>query len=120
MRVIVIDDDEDLVKSLSEFFRMAEIQVVGKGYNGEDAYQLFKEHKPDVVILDMKMPQYDGAYAIKKIKSEDHDAKIIVITGYTDYEFDSDEVFEIFTKPYDIDKLLNAVKKIEPKHFLVK
>ena len=112
MNIIIVDDDKDTVDSLTQFMDLEKINVVGQGYNGEEAYQLYKEKKPDVVLLDMKMPEYDGAYAIKKIKEEDQNAKIIVITGYTDYQFQRDDAAAIFTKPYDIDEVLDSIRKI--------
>ena len=109
--VIVIDDDQESVDTLSDLFRSEGIKVLGMGYNGKEAYQLYKIHKPDFVILDMKMPEYDGVYALKKIKAEDPNAKIIVVTGYSDYKFDRDEALAILNKPYEFDELLKTIKK---------
>ena len=107
---IIVDDNPDAVDTLAEYLEFYDISVVGKGYDGEEAYQLFKKLRPKFVILDMTMPKYDGAYAIKKIRAEDPDAKIIVVTGYSDYKFDKQEVVAVFEKPY---KMLEIVKLIE-------
>lgn len=112
IKVIVIDDDLDCVDSLEEFFSAMKIQVVGKGYNGKDAFELYKQHQPDIVLLDMKMPEYDGVYALTHIKSFDPNAKIIVITGYSDYKFNANEVEVVLSKPYDIDELVDIVKNL--------
>ena len=109
--VIIVDDDEDLLETTSTFLELSEIEIKGKGYNGCDAENLYQQTCPDLVLLDMKMPDYDGAYAIKKIKAYDPNAKIFVLTGYVDYPFKKDEVKQIFQKPYDIKKLLLEIKQ---------
>lgn len=109
---MIVDDDMDAVDSVSEILALEGIEVVAKGYNGKEGFELYKKHKPDFVILDMKMPQYDGVYAMTNIKEHDPLAKIIVVTGYTDYDFDQEEVEAILTKPYDVEKLLKLIKKL--------
>ena len=113
IRLVIVDDEKDAVDTLTTLFESEGIQIVGKGYDGEQAYQLYKKEKPDVIILDMKMPEFSGLYAIDKIRKEFPDAKIIVVTGYVEYDsqvkLDCDEFFH---KPYDFDKLLDSVKLI--------
>ncbi len=79
--VIIIDDDKDQVSLLSEIIENLGKKVSGVGFNGKDAIELFEKHKPDTVFLDIMMPEYDGFYAIDKIKKIDTEAKIIAITG---------------------------------------
>lgn len=109
--VIVIDDDEDLVETISTFLELKEIEVKGKGYNGCDADKLYQQTHPDFVLLDMNMPDYDGAYAIQKIKEQDHNAKILVLTGFSDHPFKKDEVRRIFSKPCDTKELILEIKQ---------
>jgi len=78
IRAIVVDDDEDSSDSICQSLEVSGVNVVGKGFDGEQAYQLYKTLIPDVVILDMNMPNYDGAYALEKIKQDFPEAKIIV------------------------------------------
>jgi len=115
IRVIVVDDDRDTVEVFSQYLEMKGIQVVGKGYNGLEAFKLYKELRPDVAILDMKMPEYDGQYAINMIKKEDPKARIIVVTGYSDYKLEDLGVDSIFYKPYNVDKVVDSLKKITIK-----
>lgn len=109
---IVIDDDEDSSDSICQALEISEINVIGKGFDGEQAYQLYKTLTPDIVILDMNMPNYDGAYALEKIKQDYSDAKIIVVTGYTDYKFEKEQADAIFTKPYDLEPFIDTINKI--------
>lgn len=57
--VIVVDDNEDIVYSMSELLEMYGINVVGKGYNGLECVELYNKLRPDAVLLDLLMPEYD-------------------------------------------------------------
>ena len=109
-KVIVIDDDHDAVRSLSTLLEIKGVSVEGKGYDGKEAVELYKELRPDAVLLDMMMPEYDGKYAIKNLKKEDKDVKIVVLTAYKpNYEFEENEVAAIFEKPYKISEIIEAI-----------
>ncbi len=112
-RVIIVDDDEDTVLVFSEFLRVKGIDVIGTGSNGKEAVELYKNLKPDIAILDMKMPEYDGKYAIDMIKKEDPKARIIVVTGYSNHKTEELDIDAIFFKPYDVDKIIYAIKQIQ-------
>jgi two-component system NarL family response regulator len=60
--------------------------VVGEASSGREAVELWKEHRPDVTLLDLRMPELDGVDAIKAIRADDEKARIIVLTT-----FDGDE-----------------------------
>lgn len=79
--VIIIDDDKDQVSLLSEIIENFGKKVSGTGFNGKDAIELFEKYKPDIVFLDIMMPESDGFHAIDKIKKINAEAKIVVITG---------------------------------------
>ena len=112
-RVTVVDDDKDTVDIFSEFLKIYGIEVVGTGHNGKQAIELYKELKPDITILDMKMPEYDGKYAIDGIKEINPDAHIIVVTGFSEYSKADLQVDALFYKPYEINEILKAIKKIK-------
>jgi len=65
-KVIVVDDDPDVVNTISIQLEQRGIKVIGKAYDGEEASVLYFTHKPDLILLDLKMPNYDGHYAIEK------------------------------------------------------
>jgi two-component system, chemotaxis family, chemotaxis protein CheY len=109
--VIIVDDDQDSVNLMSEFLQIYGITVLGTGYNGKEAYELYLKHNPDVVILDMKMPEFDGNFAIDMIKKEDANAKIIVVTSYTKYPFTENEVFSVFHKPFEVECLIPKINE---------
>jgi len=60
----------------------ADMTVVGEAGNGREAVELWKEHRPDVTLLDLQMPVLDGVGAIKQIREVDPNAHIVVLTTY--------------------------------------
>ena len=113
--VIVIDDDVDSIYIISEYLKLKNYSVIGSGTNGKEAVELYIERQPDLLILDMKMPEYDGVYAIKNIKKVFPDAKIIVITAYRDeYDFSDYKVSAVLQKPYHVSELLKKIKEVIP------
>ncbi len=81
---ILSADDHPLIRSGLEAVISAEsdLQMVGEAANGEEAVELYRKHRPDVVLMDLRMPIMDGLTAIKAILGEFPDAKIIALTTY--------------------------------------
>ena len=81
---ILIADDHSVVREglVSLIKRKSDMVVVAEASNGRDAVDLWKEHGPDVTLLDLRMPELDGVGAIKEIRELDETAHIIVLTTY--------------------------------------
>ena len=110
--VIIADDEADAITTLSTLLEGKGMKVIGKAQDGEEAFQLYKELKPDVIFLDLKMPNYDGHYAIEKIKQHDSNAKIIVTSAYLDKSFSAGSVSAVFSKPYEIEEIIKKINEI--------
>ena len=113
---IVIDDDIDTQEIFSEYLTIRDIKILGRGSNGKEAMDLYKKHHPEIIFLDIMMPDYDGIYAVKKIREYDPDSKIIVVTASLTTStqkilFDLD-VSAVIWKPYDMDKIIHIVEKV--------
>jgi two-component system chemotaxis response regulator CheY len=65
----VIDDDKDTVEVFAEYLQICKVNVVAFGYDGKAAVDIYKKYRPDIVFLDMLMPQYDGIYALREIRT---------------------------------------------------
>ncbi len=111
--VIVIDDDFDTVEIFSLLLEEQNVSVVGKGYNGKEAIDLYQEKKPDIVFLDLNMPDGTGFHAIRNIKKINDSARIIPVTALEDYSIKKKlqelNIHEIILKPFDIDKVMNLI-----------
>jgi DNA-binding response OmpR family regulator len=114
---IVIDDDQNIVDTFCEYLETLGIKVFGYGYDGNDAVKLYEEHSPNIVFLDLMMPNYDGFYALERIRIINPMSKIILITGAMLDEPTTRLLSElkpsaIITKPYDPKVLPEIIKKV--------
>ena len=89
--VLVADDHVMVREGLAAIVgRQGDMMVVGEAANGRDAVNLWRKHRPDVVLLDLRMPVLDGVGAIDEIRRQDPLARIIVLTTFdTDNEISS-------------------------------
>ena len=113
---IVIDEDIDTCDVLTECLELKNIQILGDGYDGKDAVDLYKKYNPDIVFLDIMMPHYDGFYALEKIKQLDPDARVIMVTGdLTAETYNRLQILKtsaIIYKPFDIDHMMEVIKQV--------
>ena len=108
--IMIVDDEKDLVDTYSEYFSLCGFKT-DAAYNGCDAFITYEAIKPDVVLMDLNMPKYDGNYAIEKIKEKYGHAKIFVITGNIDYKFNKNMVNKILYKPIKLKELKEIIIK---------
>ncbi|MEY2557242.1 MAG: hypothetical protein QOE34_667 [Verrucomicrobiota bacterium] len=87
IRVLIADDHSVVREGLVSLIgRKADMSVVGEAANGREAVELWKQHRPDVTLLDLRMPEMDGVGVIKDIRGNDEKARFVVLTT-----FDGDE-----------------------------
>jgi DNA-binding response OmpR family regulator len=114
--IIIIEDDKDMAEIFEEWAKSASISVVGVGYDGKEAVELFEKHRPEIVVLDLMMPYFDGFYAIDKIRKIDPNAKFLVltadITDATKKKLEQMKEVSLMYKPYDLDDVINEIKKL--------
>jgi len=83
IRILTVDDHPLLRSGIAALVNAeADMKLVAEASNGQEAIDLFRLHRPDVTLMDIQMPKMNGAEAITEIKSEFHDARIIVLTTY--------------------------------------
>ena len=115
--VLLVDDDEKVVKML-EFLLSSKGFMVKSAINGADALEKLKGKKPDVIILDILMPEMDGLDFMRKIKA-DHLMKEVPVIVLTAVGFDGSKsqfislgVYDYFEKPFKSAALVNSVVKV--------
>jgi len=83
IRVLCVDDHPLVRKGIASILaNEADLQLVGEAGDGREAVEAFRLHKPDVTLMDLRMPQMDGIEATKLIRQENPEARIIALTSY--------------------------------------
>lgn len=112
---IIIDDDRDTVEVFVDYMEMLNVNVLAKGYSGKDAVELYEKYRPDLVFLDLMMADYDGFYALEKIRKINPDAKVIVVTAdlrsESELKLSTLKPTKVLFKPFAPEILEEIVKK---------
>ncbi|MBG9980751.1 response regulator transcription factor [Facklamia sp. DSM 111018] len=93
MRILVVDDDPIVTGGIKTILEVASqsysvpFQVIGLGHNGQDAIDLYSQLKPDILLMDIRMPVMDGICAGKMILKADPEAKIIFLTTFLEDDY---------------------------------
>lgn len=88
IKILIVDDQELFRESLSLILSaQADIKVLGTAENGREAVRQARELKPDVILMDIRMPEIDGIECTKIIKEQHSEIKIIVLTTFDDDEY---------------------------------
>ncbi len=124
-RVILVDDQVLFVQSLSEVLRnnAPDIEVIGVGYNGIEAVELVRTHRPDIVLLDVRMPEMSGVSAVRLIHADVPETKIVMLTTYDDDEYVTEAVksgaIGYLLKDMPAHELIDALSAIRAGAFLL-
>ena len=114
--LIVIDDDHDTVDVFCEYLTLKGFEVKAKGYNGKDAVELYSRLTPDIVLMDVMMPEYNGFYGLYNIKEKFPESRIIMVTAdlsdETQRKLIERGASDILYKPYDIEDVLKSIKRV--------
>lgn len=86
-RVLVVDDEPIMRLDLTSMLVESGFAVVGEAADGFDAVELCREHRPDIVLMDIKMPVFDGFGAAETIIGEDLAGCVVLLTAFCDEEF---------------------------------
>ncbi len=113
-KVLIIDDEKDILDSLSGILEDEGFSV-SKAADGKEGLAIFERETPDVVLLDVWMPELDGIQVLKKIRARKNDAKVVVISGHgtisTAVEAVKMGAYDFLEKPLSIDKILEVVSR---------
>lgn len=119
-KIMIVDDEEDICNFIKQFFGARKFEV-SCAYDGKEALSVINAINPDLVLMDIRMPQMDGIATLAKIREIRPQQKVIMVTCVDDLER-MDEAkrlgaMEYITKPLALDelekKVLNIFKKTE-------
>jgi DNA-binding response OmpR family regulator len=113
-RILIVDDESDLLDMLTAYFLSSKYEV-DTATNGVEALAAVSRQRPDVVLLDIHMPEMNGLEALKAIMKIDQSIAVIMVTGNTQLSFTVDAIrngaFGYIPKPFDfryLDHLIAA------------
>lgn len=119
MRIVIVEDEKPIRDGMGKILEKInpDYRLVGSARNGKEGLKLIKETRPDLVIMDIHMPEMDGLTMLKKIRSANIDCKAIVLSAYSDFNY-AKQAIELgienyLLKPIKISELKRTLKQIE-------
>lgn len=119
MKVLIADDAAFMRMMIRDILTKNGIEVIGEAVNGKDAIAKYRELKPDIITLDITMPEMDGLQALKEIKKEFPDAKCLMCSAMGQQAMVIDAIQsgakDFIVKPFQADRVIEAVTKAATK-----
>ena len=117
LKVVIVEDNPATVRSLLKTidWPALECEVAGTASDGESGRKLILREEPDIVLTDIRMPEKDGLDMISEIRKELPDCKVIIITGYDQFQYASRAiklaVFDYILKPIDNEEIERTIRR---------
>lgn len=115
-RVLVVDDAAFMRMMIKDILSKNGYEVAGEAENGRRAVEKYKELSPDLVLMDITMPEMSGIEAVKKIRSIDSSAKIVMCSAMGQQamviECIQAGARDFIVKPFQADRVLEAVRRV--------
>lgn len=115
-RVLIVDDAAFMRMMIKDILEKNGFQVVGEANNGLKAVEIYKNERPDVVTMDITMPDMDGIEAVKEIRAFDPSAKVIMCSAMGQQTMVMDAIRagarDFIVKPFQADRVLEAIRKV--------
>ena len=113
--ILIVDDAAFMRMMLKDILTKNGYEVIGEAANGVQAVEKYKELKPDLVTMDITMPEMDGIQALREIKKIDANAKVIMCSAMGQQAMVIDAIQagakDFIVKPFQADRVIEAVKK---------
>lgn len=115
-KILIVDDSRTSRKILKGILENEGYEVIGEATNGLEGYDKYVELKPDIVTMDITMPVLDGIEALKKIKSDYPDSKVVMVTAAGQktklVEAVQNGANEFVSKPFEPEQLKAIMEKV--------
>ncbi|MBR5337156.1 MAG: response regulator [Lachnospiraceae bacterium] len=115
-RILIVDDAAFMRMMIKDVISKNGFEVAGEAVNGMDAVDKYNELKPDLVLMDITMPEMDGIQALKKIKEGDGNAKVIMCSAMGQQAMVIEAIQsgakDFIVKPFQPERILEAVQKV--------
>ena len=115
-KILIVDDAKFMRVTLSNILKKANHEIVGEGTNGNEAVELYRKLKPDLVTMDITMPEKNGIEAVREIRREFPDAKIIMCSAMGQQRMVLEAIEagakDFVIKPFDENRVLDAIDRV--------
>lgn len=115
-RILIVDDAKFMRITLTNILKKANHEIVGEAENGREAVELYRELKPDLVTMDITMPEMSGLDAVKEIKKDFKDAKIIMCSAMGQQKMVVDAIEagakDFIVKPFDDSQVVDSISRV--------
>ena len=124
IKVLIVDDHQVVRRGLRTFLEVQDdIEVVGEAADGAEGVARTEELKPDVVLMDVKMPGMDGIDALRRLRELDHPARVLIVTSFTEQRtvipaLRAGAAGYVY-KDVDPDALAGAIRSVHAGHILL-
>ncbi len=113
-RILVVDDERDVITGFRRVFEKDDLQI-DAAHSGTEAIAAIKAHRPDLVLMDLRMPGLDGLQTLRKIQQMDPKLLVILMTAYSTsanvIEAMKHGAYDYLTKPFSVEKLREVVRE---------
>ncbi|HET7626985.1 MAG TPA: response regulator [Bacillales bacterium] len=113
-KILIVDDQYGIRVLLKEILQTEGFRTF-QASNGIQALSMVERHHPDLILLDMKIPNMDGLEILKRVNEQDFQTKVIIMTAYGELDMIEEAMrrgaLTYFSKPFDIEEVLNLIKK---------
>jgi DNA-binding response OmpR family regulator len=112
-KLLIIEDDPAIQRGLQMNLRIEGYEVVG-AYDGEEGLRLWRQHRPDLIVLDLMLPKLDGTEVLREIRASDPDTRVLILSS-KDHEADkvlglSQGADDYLSKPFGLAELLARIR----------
>ncbi len=115
-RVLIVDDAAFMRMMIKDILSKNGYDIVGEAENGAKAIEKYKELTPDLVVMDITMPEVDGITAVKEIKKINADSKIVMCSAMGQQAMVIESIQagakDFIVKPFQAERVLEAIKKV--------
>ncbi|RBR31766.1 response regulator [Enterococcus cecorum] len=115
-KILIVDDAVFMRMKLKDILTKNGYEVVGEAQNGQEAFEKYQATNPDVVTMNITMPDVDGLEALKMIRAHDPNAKVIMCSAMGQQGMVMDAIKsgakDFIVKPFDTDRVINAITKV--------
>lgn len=120
MKKLLIVDDASVVRLMvKKVLRQSNFTVIGEASNGKEALEKYKELRPDIVTMDLVMPEVDGIQATKDIIAFDENAKVVILSGIDQKEMLMQAIkagaSSYIVKPFEGDRIISTLNEVLEK-----